>query len=132
MDRTYKCKHKLHTNLEAYKEAVKVFPDDCAKDSETVHLLRMGYQVCYDKHRPINEIDMKSIEERAEEYSKDKWAMGYSKELEILRAKEGYFRGATEQAELTKKEMIVKVHHTLEKVLSKEMLDKLVKVLEEE
>lgn len=41
-------------------------------------------------------------------------------------------QGFVEGAEWAKQEMIEKVYHTLEKVLSKEMLDKLVKVLEEE
>lgn len=41
-------------------------------------------------------------------------------------------QGFVEGAEWANQEMIEKVYHTLEKVLSKEMLDKLVKVLEEE
>lgn len=43
------------------------------------------------------EIKLYTIEERAEEYSKDNWGMGYSKNLEIMRSKEGYICGATEQ-----------------------------------
>jgi len=50
----------------------------------------------------------KSIEDRAEVYAENNWGMGYSKNMEILRSREGYIRGATEQNEITKKYMIEK------------------------
>lgn len=42
----------------------------------------------------------KTIEERAETFAEDNWGRGYSKEVEVLRSKEGYIEGATEQRKI--------------------------------
>lgn len=99
-------KTKAYVNKEAYREAVKAFPDDCAESSDIVHALRMGYQVCYIKHKPINEIDMKSIEERA----KTSYLRSNVQGTTIASSHEvGYIQGATEQESIDKEEWKKKI-----------------------
>lgn len=68
---------------------------------------------------------MTQIEERAKKYCIDNYDLPPSK---TTHAAMGYIQGATEQRQID----IEKVYHALEKILSKEMLDNIRKILEEE
>lgn len=74
---------------------------------------------------------MKTIEERAKEY-REEFLKSFYKSLEDLSfydISDAYIKGATEQAEITKQEMISEAYNALHKILPKEELDGVIETL---